>query len=230
VGLSACGVALAVNNLIRSGVLLWLRGLDVPQREIVGAITWTPIALMLVLGIAVRAALTLPVEPKANWVFRMTEHDAIRADQLRAAERIVTQFAVLLPIALTLPLQWMAAGPRALVSSAMTGAFGMLWVEALLRGWRRIPFTCAYMPGKHLVVHIVVVGLGTFALLTTVCGGMEIAAIRSSSAAPGLVIAGIFFTAAALIRRRRRAMWGVTPLAFDDQLPSDVQPFRLSEW
>lgn len=230
VGLSACGVALAVNSLIRNGILLWLRGVDVPRWEIVGAVTWTPIALVLILGIAARAALTLPVEPKANWVFRMTEHDAIRADQLSAAERVIIRFSVLLPIALTLPLQWMAAGPRALVSSAMTGAFGMLWAEALLRGWRRIPFTCAYMPGKHLVVHTVVVGLGTFAIVTTVCGGMETAAIRSSSAAPGLVIAGILLAAAALIRRRRRTMWSVTPLAFDDQLPSDVQPFRLSEW
>ena len=59
---------------------------------------------------------------------------------------------------------------------------------------------------------------------------MEIAAIRSSSAAPGLIVAGILLAAAGLIKRRRRAMWGVTPLAFDDQLPSDVQPFRLSEW
>jgi hypothetical protein len=106
----------------------------------------------------------------------------------------------------------------------------MLWVEVLLRGWRRIPFTCAYMPGKHLVVHIVVAGLGMFALVTTVCGGMETAAIRSSSATPGLIIAGILLAAAVLIRRRRRTIWGMTPLAFDDQLPSDVQPFRLSEW
>ncbi len=92
VGLSACGVALAVNSLIRSGILLWLRGLDVPRWEIVGAVTWTPIALVLILGIAARAALTLPIEPKANWVFRMTEHDAIRADQLSAAERVIIQF------------------------------------------------------------------------------------------------------------------------------------------
>ncbi len=45
VGLSASGVALAVNSLIRSGFLLRLRGLDVPQWEIISAVTWTPIAL-----------------------------------------------------------------------------------------------------------------------------------------------------------------------------------------
>ncbi len=182
------------------------------------------------LGIAARAALTLPVEPKANWVFRMTEHDAIRADELRAAERIVTQFAVLFPVALTLPLQWMAAGPRALVSSAMTGAFGMLWVEVLLRGWRRIPFTCAYMLGKHLVVHIVVVGLGTFVIVTTVCAGMETAAIRSSVRRARSGHRGNLADGGPAEQDRRRRMWSVTPLAFDDQLPSDVQPVRPSDW
>jgi hypothetical protein len=29
------------------------------------------------------------------------------------------------------------------------------------------------------------------------------------------------------MRRQRRARWRVTPLAFDDELPSDVMRFRL---
>ncbi len=102
-GLSACGVALAMNMLLRGGMLTWLRGIEVARWEILGVITGIPFALVFVLGIAAKAALALPIEPKANWVFRMTERDAIRVDQLRVAERVVTQFAVLLPIMLTLP-------------------------------------------------------------------------------------------------------------------------------
>src|SRR5207249_10776065 len=45
------------------------------------AVTGTPFALVIILGIAARASLALPIEPKANWVFRMTECDAIRGDR-----------------------------------------------------------------------------------------------------------------------------------------------------
>ena len=55
------------------------------------------------------------------------------------------------PRPLTLPIQWMVAGPRAIVAAALTAVFGLLWTEVLLHDWRRIPFTCSYMPGKHTV-------------------------------------------------------------------------------
>lgn len=131
--MSASGVALARNGLLRTGVVTSLHRFEMPRREILSAITWIPFPLILVLGSAAKASMALPIEPKANWVFRVTERDAIRVDELHAAERVLTLFAALIPIALTLPIQWMLAGPRAIVPSAMTGVFGFLWVEALLR-------------------------------------------------------------------------------------------------
>ena len=197
-GLSACGVALAMNMLLRGGMLTWLRGIEVARWEILGVITGIPFALVFVLGIAAKAALALPIEPKANWVFRMTERDAIRVDQLRVAERVVTQFAVLLPIVLTLPIQWLVAGPRALVASAMTGMFGFLWLEALLRDWRRIPFTCSSMPGKHTVAQTSVVGLGLFLIVSTIGSAMETGTLRAPTPTPGLVIIGLLSVAVAV--------------------------------
>ena len=230
IGLSACGVALAMNTLLRGGMLTWLRGLDVPHWEILGAVTGIPFALVFVLGIAARAALALPIEPKANWVFRLTERDAIRGDQLRAAERVVTLLAVVVPVVLTLPIQWMVAGPRAVVSSGMTGVFGLLWVEALLRDWRRIPFTCSYMPGKHTVAQTSVVGLGMFSIFGTIGSAMETGSLRAPTPTRGLIIIGVLFVVVAVLRWQRRVRWKNTPLMFDDELPSDVQAFRLTEW
>jgi len=228
IGLAACGVALAMNSLLRNGMVTWLRGFEVPRREILGAMTWMPFPLIVVLGIAARASLALPIEPKANWVFRMTERDAFRADQLHAAERVITLFSALIPVALTLPIQWMVAGPRAIVASAMTGVFGFLWVEALLRDWRRIPFTCSYMPGKHSVAQSVLLGLGVFVMVSTIGGALEMATLRGRSQAPGLVIVAVLSVLVLALRRWRRMKWRETPLAFDDELPSDVQRFRLS--
>jgi ABC-type cobalamin/Fe3+-siderophores transport system ATPase subunit len=227
IGLSACGIALSMNILLRGGMTAWLRGVDMPRREILGAITGMPFALVFVLGIAARAALTLPIEPKANWVFRMTERDATRGDQLRAAERLVTQFAVLVPVALTLPIQSMVAGPRAIVSSAVTGVFGLLWVEALLREWRRIPFTCSYLPGKHTVAQASVVGLGVFLFFTTIGGALALAGLREPARVVPII--GVLCLVVFALRRRRRTIWRRASLMFDDELPDEIQLLHLRQ-
>jgi hypothetical protein len=228
VGLSACGVALAMNILFRNDMVRWLRGCEVPRGEILGAVAGMPFPLIIVLGIAARASLTLPIDPRANWVFRVTERDAIRADELNAAERAITLFSALLPVAFTLPVQWMVAGPRAIIASAMTGALGFLWAEALLRHWRRIPFTCSYVPGKRSVAQSSLVGLSIFLIASTVGTAMETASLRGPSPTPGLVTVAVLSVVAVALRRRRRRKWRETPLAFDDAWPSDVQVFRLS--
>ncbi len=214
VGLSACGVALSMGAILRGGLTLF-------------TVTGAPFPLIFLLGIAARATLALPVEPRANWVFRMTERDAIRGDELRAAEGIVTMFAVLIPVAVTLPLQWMVAGPRALVASAMTAAFGLLWVELLLHDWRRIPFTCSYMPGKHTVAQAASAGLGVFFTFGIIMSAMEASSIRAASPRPGLIVVAVLSIAIALLRRRRRVLWTETPLMFTDELPVDVMRFDL---
>jgi hypothetical protein len=210
-------------------VLTWLRGYHVAPRPIAEAFAWAPFPLIIVLGLAARAALALPIEPKANWVFRMTEADAIRADQLGAAERVVMFFATVVPIVLTLPLQWVIAGPRAAIAAAVTGAFGLLWVEVLLRDWRRIPFTCSYLPGKQTVAQSFVAALFIFFVVGTFGAIMEDATLRKGAVVPQLVLVAILLAIVAACRRLRRTMWRELPLMFDDELPSDVQVFKLSD-
>ena len=228
VGLSACGIALALNTLVRSDVLPWLQGVDVSRGAILAAVAGTPFGLIFVLGIAARTALALPVEPKANWVFRVTEREAIRCDELRAAERVVTQLAVFVPVALTLPLQWAVAGPRALLSSALTAGFGLLWTEVLLHNWRRIPFTCSYIPGKLTVAQAFIAALGIFLTFGTIIGAMEFGALRATRPPTAVfVVVGLAGAAVALLRRRRRKRWRETPLMFDDEMPDELQILAL---
>jgi hypothetical protein len=229
VGVSACAAALALNMLLRSDVVPWIQGLRVAEpREIFETVGGMPFILIFILGIAARATLVLPVEPKANWVFRMTEANDIRSDELRAAERVVTQFAALLPVLLTVPLQWLVAGPRALVTAMLTAGFGLLWAEILLHDWRRIPFACSYLPGKHTVAQAVIVGLGIFLIFGTIIGAIELTTLRSSTPTGGVVFAGLLILGATLVRRRRRRLWSATPLMFTDELPTDVQRFELN--
>jgi hypothetical protein len=229
VGVSACAAALALNMLLRSDVVPWIQGVRVAEpREIFETVGGMPFILIFILGIAARATLVLPVEPKANWVFRMTEANDIRSDELRAAERVVTQFAAVLPVLLTFPLQWLVAGPRAVVTAMLTAGFGLLWAEILLHDWRRIPFACSYLPGKHTVAQAVIVGLGIFLIFGTIIGAIELTTLRSSRPTGGVVFAGLLMLGATLVRRRRRRLWSATPLMFTDELPTDVQRFELN--
>jgi hypothetical protein len=230
VGISACAAALALNMLLRSDVLPSIYASRVARpREIVETVGAMPFILIFILGIAARSTLVLPVEPKANWVFRMTEANAIRCDELRAAERLVSQFAAVLPVLLTLPLQWLVAGPQAIVAAMLTAGFGLLWAEVLLHDWRRIPFTCSYLPGKHTVAQAVIVGLGIFLTFGTIIGAMEFTTLRSPRPAGGAVFAMVVILGAALVRRRRRRLWSSTPLMFTDELPSDVHTLALRQ-
>jgi hypothetical protein len=229
VGISACAAALALSMLLRSDVVPWIQGIRVAEpREIFETVGGMPFILIFILGIAARATLVLPVEPKANWVFRMTEAHAIRSDELRAAERVVIQFAAVLPVLLTCPLQWLVAGPRALATAMLTAGFGLLWAEILLHDWRRIPFACSYLPGKHTVAQAVIVGLGIFLIFGTIIGAIELTTLRSARPIGGVVFAVILILGATLVRRRRRRLWSATPLMFTDELPTDVQRFELN--
>ncbi len=67
-----------------------------------------------------------------------------------------------------------------------------------------------------------------YVIVSAIGGAMETAALRAASPTPGIVIVAVLSVVALALRRRRRAKWRETPLAFDDELPSDVQIFRLS--
>jgi uncharacterized membrane protein YedE/YeeE len=103
----------------------------------------------------------------------------------------------------------------------------LLWAEVLLHDWRRIPFACSYLPGKHTVAQAVIVGLGIFLIFGTIIGAMEFGTLRSPRPTAGVVVAVILLAATALLRRRRRRLWSETPLMFADELPSDVQILAL---
>jgi len=215
VGLSAVGVALAAASVARGGGGL-------------AAASWAPFPIMIFAGVAARASFALPIEPKANWVFRTTESDAIRPEQLRAAAHVVGLLAVGMPVALTLPVQWIAAGPFAMFAGAATAAFGWAWTELVLRGWRRIPFTCTYLPGKHSVAQSALVAIAGFTLVTSFGGALEYQLLRGRVSVASAIVVAALAAAALGLRRSRRALWREVPLRFDDELPGDVQPFPLS--
>ena len=171
-------------------------------------------------------ALVVPIEQRANWVFRMTEEDDARADQLDAAAHVVLQFGAISPVVLMFPLEWLVLGREAIGVVVVALLCGWLLVELLMKDWARIPFTCSYIPGKGFVPQTILTGLGSFVAFTTAGAGLarlSLTGHRGSFALNGLLFAGVL-----ALRRHRLNKWKNTQLAFEDQLPTEVNPLRLS--
>lgn len=220
VGLSACAVAIVVNSLLSAGVLPWIVG-GPPGRRLFDAAIWAPFALMCVTSFAVRMSMALPIERRANWIFRLTEDDAVRRNELDAAAQAIAWLGVGLPVLAILPLQVMLGGSRVLPALVVTLVCGLLFRELLLLDWRRIPFTCSYLPGKRTVTYTVVTAFVAFVLFTGLGSVLAGGSVRRPSAAAYVTI--ILGIPTAALRARRLRHWNQVPLLFEDQFPDQIE-------
>jgi hypothetical protein len=224
--LAAAGFGVVLNGLLSADIVGWLQRGGAPPAWLVGWVVWAPFPLMFSMTLAVRAALVVPIEPRANWIFRMTEPLDARRDQLRAAVQTVRRLGVILPLALTLPLQWAVLGRSAGLALAADLLCGFLFVEILMSGWQRIPFTCSYIPGKRFVPQSLLIGFVAFVLFTTIGYGVV---QLSRSGRPGALVPNALLLGETLwLRRRRLINWTETPLAFEDQVPAEIQLLHLT--
>ena len=94
--------------------------------------------------------------------------------------------------------------------------------------WRRIPFTCSYMPGKRFVGLTALIGFAAFVVFTSIGPGLV---YYSRSHRIGWLVVMAMLAAVVWQRRRRRArLTRHTPLLFEDIMPSEVEPLRLSAY
>ena len=211
VGLAACGFGLAVNELMGDG---WA-----------AAALWTPFALMFACGIGIRSSLVLPMEHRANWIFRITEDDATRADELRAMNDVATVCVAVPAAAVSLPALWAAMGPRSVIAAAVVGIVGLLFVHVVLLDWRRIPFTCSYLPGKRFVAQSFFVGCAGYVVFILAGEWLVRTALSSTAGATVIVAAGAAL--AYKLRRRRLDAWARRPLMFEDEFPDTLMALQL---
>ena len=211
VGLSACGVGLAA-------ILLSSFALSTST-------IFAPFMLMFACGVAARASLALPIEYRANWIFQVTEDQTTRREQLRAVNRVVTTYVIGVPLAAAAPLLWMTLGGDALLPAAVIASVGLVFVHVVLLDWRRIPFTCSYLPGKRFIGHSALIGVAACVLFTVAAGGFVRAAIVNQT--QGIVILTALLVIGYWLRERRLATWRKTPLMFEDEFPDQVLQLQL---
>ena len=96
-----------------------------------------------------------------------------------------------------------------------------------LLDWRRIPFTCSYLPGKRFVAQSFFVGCAGY--IVFVLAGEWLLQTAVTSTASALVIVAAGAALAYVLRRRRLDAWAKRPLMFEDEFPDALMALELRQ-
>ena len=123
-------------------------------RQVNGPMLVASVLMLCASWLGIRTVFSLPLDLRANWLFRVTPAPASAAS-LPAIRRALLALSVIPVLAASAALllwfwPWTPAAEHILV----LGLLGSLLADISLKGFRKIPFTCSYLPGKSKV-HIV---------------------------------------------------------------------------
>lgn len=177
--------------------------------------------------VGVRVVFSLPVTLKANWIFQTTARYSAR--EYMAATRMALILIGVAPVwllsaALLLALWplWTAAGHLAVLA-----LLGMIFSDLSAAGFKKIPFTCAYLPGRANV-HVTS-GAYVIVLVALVETGMrlEMRALETPASFAAMVVV---LAVAALGAWRLAAARARSPealLRFEEVPVAEVLPLDL---
>jgi len=201
----------------------WRFGHDNPAfRE---AVIAAPLALSLFLLAGLRYLFRLPVELRANWIFRMHEPGNGNA-LLSGAESFLLCWGVMPVAILTLPAEIAVLGVGSgLLSELMCLLASLALMELLLFQIERIPFTSSYFPGKDPPV----VTLLKYFLASSFYVGILSALIRVSLPRPAGTILLLVSLASAWLgaRAARLRSRQIVRLEFEERADAAVQLLRI---
>ena len=179
------------------------------------------LVLLFFVVAGLRVAFTIPVEVRANWLFRITDPFP-SGSWLRAARKTLL-LAGLVPVLLISAIAgammwpwWKVAGHCLFLAMA-----GLVLVELSLKGFHKIPFTCAWLPGQGNLKLMFGIYAGLILFLADTIPRIE--ALALTSARGFVVLMAVLSVAWLLVAERgRRARSQITGLQFEEQPPPVV--------
>lgn len=211
-------LALALVSEGFSGVITGASRFSETGRQSVIAI---PLALSLFLLAGLRYLFRLPVELRANWIFRITE-PGHATELLSGVERFLLYWGAA-PVAIfCLPLEMMLLRWRAgLASSAACFLLSLLLIEVLLFNFEKIPFTSSYLPGRKPLIETVL--KYSIAAVFYVWVLAALVSFFTRGAAGSVVLPAVLAIAWWSLHRARLHSRHILRFEFDEQLEPAVQ-------
>jgi CubicO group peptidase (beta-lactamase class C family) len=154
------GIGLAITSLMVNGSP---GALNNPWHER-SILLWAASSLMMILAaVGTRVAFALPLDLRANWIFRVIGVGAgTRAglETLVASRRALLLLSVApVWLATALACLWIRPDRQNAAHLVVLGLLGMIVADLCLLRFRKIPFTCSYLPGKSRVHMVLLVAL-----------------------------------------------------------------------
>jgi hypothetical protein len=221
---AAIAVAVIFESFASLALSRNFRGFSVQTAALRQAAISAPLALSLFVLAGFRYLFRLPLELRANWVFRLNE-PGNRMAFLAAVERFLLCCAVA-PVALiTLPVEVSFLGVRAGAAAAIFCLLlSLALMELLLVQFDKIPFTSSYLPGRRPVIETVMIYLVSLGLYVFALSGIVNWCLQSFASA--LALLGILLTLWLTLRKGRLENWAAGQIEFEE-LP-EVAVLRLA--
>jgi hypothetical protein len=166
---------------------------------------FTSLLMMCAVVVGTRVAFAVPLEPRANWIFRLTEVNAARR-YLRAAARPMFVLGAA-PVWLISAAFFLSAWPwrPAALHLGLLALWGALVAWTCVGGFRKIPFTCTWLPGRSYF-HMAFLGALGLLFLLGKAAAFELKALDS----PADYARAAAVLAVAAVAARLRAEWLVS--------------------
>jgi hypothetical protein len=139
-----------------------------------GGLLVLPLTLSFILISALRACFNFPSELGANWAFQVSESRHLR-DCLKAMRKwtVVCAIGPLLAAQAAMELRHFA-WTSALFHLAFGLTLAVLLMEIMFVGFRKVPFTCSYFPGKINLVFLAVIYVLGFTMYSGTMVSLEL--------------------------------------------------------
>ena len=183
-----------------------------------------PISLSVLITVGLRYLFMLPVMLRANWVFQAVEEED-RPEWNAAIERFVMWLGIAPVFVASLPGTMGVLGPvRGLGASVMGAIASLIFFERYFREWCKLPFTCAYLPGKQPLWLLIV----RFSVASAILGPLSQLFLWASADATSFL--AVSTSLAALWwrwRTARRRRWAAAAMLWDEMPEAAVMTLGL---
>ena len=222
---AALGLAIIFESFVSLALGRSFRGFSVETPGLRQAVISAPLALSLFVLAGFRYLFRLPVELRANWVFRMAEPGNRRA-MLSGVEKFLLYFGVLPVAVLTVPVEVGLLGPAiGFAASAECLMISLVLMEVLLIPFEKIPFTSSYLPGRRPLIETVVkYGVAVIAYVSVLS---IIVSWCVETAGWTLALATVLTASWWKARRVRMELQRMGRLEFEEEMEPAVQTLRI---
>ena len=225
------GIGLALTILF-VGLLVNLQqprvgSVNILWREPNAGMLLSSVIIMFFGVLGTRVGFAMPLDLTANWIFRVTPVGGV-TECLQANRRALLVLAVTpVWVGSAVIFLWLWPWWPAVGHLAVLAILGIAAAEVALAGFRKIPFTCSYLPGKsnlHLTFWLCVLALG---LLVDQGAVLELHALWHPASCA--VMIAILLIALALARKRTVVQTKSEALEFEDAPPPAVMVLGLHQ-